>query len=51
MGPGFASFDAIVVSAAFPRVPPPLLAQLTIGGRLVQPVGPGGGEDVVLYQT
>ena len=48
--PDFAPFDAIVVSAAYPRVPPPLAAQLKIGGRLVQPVGPGGGEDVLLFQ-
>jgi len=40
--PDFAPFDAIVVSAAYPRVPSPLAAQLKIGGRLVQPVGPGG---------
>jgi protein-L-isoaspartate(D-aspartate) O-methyltransferase len=48
--PEFAPFDAIVVSAACPHVPPPLAAQLRIRGRLVQPVGPGGAEDVVLYQ-
>ena len=47
--PGHAPFDAIIVSAAFPAVPPPLAAQLTDGGRLVQPVGPGGDEEVVLY--
>jgi len=46
----FAPFDAIVVCAAYPRVPPPLAAQLRAGGRLVQPVGPGGAERVVLYQ-
>jgi protein-L-isoaspartate(D-aspartate) O-methyltransferase len=43
--PGHAPF----VSAAFPAVPPPLAAQLTGGGRLVQPVGPGRDEEVVLY--
>jgi len=48
--PDFAPFDAIVVSAAYPRVPSPLAAQLKIGGRLVQPVGPGGAERVILYQ-
>jgi len=48
--PDFAPFDAIVVSAACPRVPSPLAAQLRTGGRLVQPIGPGGAEHVVLYE-
>ena len=48
--PEHAPFDAVVVCAAFPRVPRPLAAQLRTGGRLVQPVGPGGAEDVVLYE-
>ncbi len=37
--PGEAPFAAIVVSAATPAVPRPLLAQLAPGGRLVVPVG------------
>lgn len=47
--PEHAPFDAIVVSAAFPRVPSPLAGQLAEGGRLVQPVGPGGADDVLLF--
>jgi protein-L-isoaspartate(D-aspartate) O-methyltransferase len=34
-----APFDAIIVSAAAPRVPPALVAQLAPGGRMVIPVG------------
>jgi protein-L-isoaspartate(D-aspartate) O-methyltransferase len=46
--PEHAPYDAILVAAAFPHVPPPLVAQLAEGGRLVQPIGSGGDEDVVL---
>ncbi|HLU65701.1 MAG TPA: protein-L-isoaspartate O-methyltransferase, partial [Kofleriaceae bacterium] len=37
--PDQAPFDAIIVTAAPPRVPPPLIEQLGVGGRLVIPVG------------
>lgn len=37
--PEYAPFDKIVVTAGAPYVPKPLLSQLTIGGRLVIPVG------------
>ena len=47
--PAQSPFDAIVVAAAFPRVPPPLAGQLAAGGRLVQPIGPGGREEVALF--
>lgn len=32
-------YDAIIATAAAPRVPPDLLAQLAIGGRMIIPVG------------
>jgi len=37
--PDEAPYDAIMASAAAPAVPPELVAQLAIGGRLVIPVG------------
>jgi protein-L-isoaspartate(D-aspartate) O-methyltransferase len=45
-----APFDAVVVAAAFPSVPPPLAAQVAEGGRLIQPIGPGGRDDVTLFE-
>jgi protein-L-isoaspartate(D-aspartate) O-methyltransferase len=47
--PDHSPYDAIIVAAAFPEVPPPLVEQLVEGGRLVQPIGRGGNEDVVLF--
>lgn len=48
--PPAAPYDAVVVAAAAPRVPAPLAAQLAEGGRLVQPLGPGGDELVTLLR-
>jgi protein-L-isoaspartate(D-aspartate) O-methyltransferase len=43
-----APFDAIIVTAAAPRVPGPLRDQLKEGGRLVIPVGTDDQEIVVI---
>ena len=48
--PARAPYDAIVVAAAYPRVPNSLLRQLAPGGRLIQPIGEGGDEDVMLFR-
>jgi protein-L-isoaspartate(D-aspartate) O-methyltransferase len=48
--PEHAPYDVVLVSAAFPSVPGPLVAQVALGGRLVQPIGPGGAEDVVVFE-
>jgi protein-L-isoaspartate(D-aspartate) O-methyltransferase len=34
-------FDAVIVTAALGHVPPPLIEQLKLGGRLVMPLGSG----------
>ena len=49
--PGDAPFGGILVTAAPPEVPPPLVEQLAVGAKLVIPVGEGFQELLVLERT
>jgi protein-L-isoaspartate(D-aspartate) O-methyltransferase len=49
--PDAAPFDAIIVTAAPPSVPDPLLRQLKVGGRLVIPVGDRNALQSLLVLT
>lgn len=48
--PEFAPFDAILVAAAAPAAPEPLLAQLAEGGRLIVPVGDADNQELQLIE-
>lgn len=41
-------FDAVIVTAAAPEIPSPLLQQLAVGGRLIAPVEDGFGQTLLL---
>ena len=48
--PEAAPFQGIIVTAAAPQVPPPLLEQLAIGGRLAIPVGDRSMQELLIYE-
>ncbi len=48
--PEEAPFDAIMVTAAAPEVPQPLLDQLKAGGRLVIPLGARGAQSLYVLE-
>jgi protein-L-isoaspartate(D-aspartate) O-methyltransferase len=48
--PECAPFDAILVSAATPEMPPALFAQLREGGRMVVPIGPASSQELQLIR-
>jgi protein-L-isoaspartate(D-aspartate) O-methyltransferase len=48
--PEQAPFDRIILTAAPPKVPEALLAQLATGGRLVAPVGPELHQELIVVE-
>lgn len=48
--PEHAPYERIIVSAAAPRVPPALLAQLSEGGRMILPVGSEHAQELQLIR-
>ncbi len=48
--PEHAPYDAILVGAAAPGIPDPLIAQLAEGGRMVLPVGPQHAQMLTLIE-
>jgi protein-L-isoaspartate(D-aspartate) O-methyltransferase len=47
--PARAPFDGILLTAAPHAVPPQLFEQLSVGGRLIAPVGPDGAQELMRY--
>jgi protein-L-isoaspartate(D-aspartate) O-methyltransferase len=48
--PELAPFDAILVAAAAPAIPKPLLAQLAEGGRMILPLGDTQHQELQLIE-
>jgi protein-L-isoaspartate(D-aspartate) O-methyltransferase len=46
----FAPYDAILVSAASPEIPGPLMEQLALGGRMVIPLGDRASQTLTLVE-
>ena len=49
--PEKAPFDAVIITAAPPRIPEPLIEQLKVGGHMIVPVGIWHQELILLTKT
>jgi protein-L-isoaspartate(D-aspartate) O-methyltransferase len=47
--PKEAPFDKILISAASPKIPPPLIKQLNLGGRIIAIIGTHHGDQNLVY--
>ncbi len=48
--PDKAPYDRICITAACPEIPPPLIEQLRVGGRLIAPVSEHGVQNLVVLE-
>jgi len=48
--PEYAPFDGIIVTAGAPDVPPALIEQLRVGGRMVIPVNSGVAQELIVIR-
>jgi protein-L-isoaspartate(D-aspartate) O-methyltransferase len=45
-----APYERILITAATPRLPPPLAAQCAVGGRIVAPVGDREVQQLTVFE-
>jgi protein-L-isoaspartate(D-aspartate) O-methyltransferase len=43
-------FDRIMITAAVPKIPEPLLEQLKEGGLIIAPIGPPGVQELIVAE-
>jgi protein-L-isoaspartate(D-aspartate) O-methyltransferase len=48
--PELQPYDRIAITAACPEIPPPLLEQLAIGGKLIAPLIEDDGQNLVVFE-
>ena len=46
----YAPYDAILVAAGGPEIPPPLVEQLSAGGRMIIPLGARGAQKLTVVR-